>query len=93
MSTKPYDALPDTVPLTDDIADGTNVEEQVAHRELLTRMFAGLDAREREILEMIAQEYTTEEIIAEIGFAPRSSYGRELVAAVRAKARGFRGEL
>ena len=93
MNTKPYDVLPDTVPLTDDIADSTNVEEQVAHRELLERMFAGLDAREHHILEMIAQEYTTEEILDELGFAPRSSYGRELVAAVRAKARGFRGEL
>lgn len=91
MSNTPYDSLPTSVPLTDDIADSTNVEETVARRQLLERMFEGLDKREAKILMMIAEGYTTVEIMVEIG--ETGDYGRELVSAVHAKARGFKGEL
>jgi DNA-binding NarL/FixJ family response regulator len=87
-----YDNLPQSVPLTEDIADPTvNVEQTVAHRQLLQRILDSFDERGQKILMMIAEGYTTEEIAEELELTP--GYTRELVAAVRAKARGFKGHL
>jgi len=92
VSNKLYDNLPQSVPLTEDIADpNVDVEATVARRQVLRRMMDSFDARGQKILLMIAEGYTTEEIAEELNLTP--GYTRELVAAVRAKARGFKGEL
>ncbi len=86
--------LPYTVPLTDDLVDpAASVEDTVARRQLLERMFASMDEREQKILTLLADEATVDEIAEALGLKPGSGYVYELVAAVRAKARGFKGLL
>ena len=92
MSNTLRDNIPQVVPLTEDIADpGASVEEIVGHRQLLRRVLDAFDERGQKILLMIGEGYTTEEIAEELELTP--SYTRELVAAVKAKGRGFKGEL
>lgn len=88
--------LPYTLPLLETIGEdipdpGASVEEIVARRQLLERMFAGLDTRQAKILLMVAEGYETAEIAEKLGL--ELEYARELVAAIKARARGFKGEL
>ena len=81
-----------SVELNENIADtAPPVEETVDRRMAIGRMFAGIKGRELKILTMLGEGYTTAEIGKELGL--KASYARELIAAVRAKARGFMGEL
>lgn len=81
-----------TLPLSENIADDSPpVEQTVARREALERLFAQIKGRDGLVLLMLSEGYTAQDIAEELGLAV--SYAYKLIANVRAKARELVGDV